>query len=260
MAEFAPVLPLSVAPLLSKKGLLMLQAHLFEPLPSNLRWFQDQAYRIILDNGAAEGKADVGMLYKMAELLHPSEVVCPDALRDMDKTLKLFHAHALDLSKYAERVMIVPQGNTVVEWVECLQKMMTSREWDELPRITIGIPKVLDSFPGGRSSVMAWMDDNALVHDVYFHLLGQQRDVGQVVRLLNYFPYIRSWDSTWPYACALRNILCHDGAPKIVLTDEEWNPQDYVPSSVMKMAEINIAICRRAAYMAASEGESMGHG
>ncbi len=270
MTEFIPVTPLKVMPFLSRGRYHFCQAHLFETLEeSNVwSWMDHNSKSLILDNGSFElqGVPAVKPLYRVAKRLHPFEVVCPDAFQDKDKTLKLFHAHALDLSKLATRVMIVPHGKDVVEWIDCLETMLNSKVGEASGNFTIGVPKVLDSYPGGRSSVLAWIEEhldvprhNYLGHPIGYdvHLLGMWKWLSTPVQIISSFPWIRSWDSTWPYACAVAGNYSLDNAPKVPIGD--WYPE-YLPKDVVKLAEVNIAICKKATSMACEEGKRRGHG
>lgn len=258
MSIFIPVMPLELMPRLSIGALHFCQAHLFEGLPQGplQQWMEEHARLLILDNGAHElGEADVSATLKMANQLKPYEVVCPDAYQNKDKTLKLFHAHAPSLASVAERIMIVPHGKDVVEWVECLETMLGSKTAQGLPNITIGIPKVLDSYTGGRSAALAWVEAYAPEYEL--HLLGMWRWITTPVQLVSSFPRIRSFDSTWPYACAIAGEYATNSTNKHVIQD--WSP-GYLPPETLKLAEINIAICQKTVNMACAEGRMMGHG
>lgn len=259
MSIFIPVMPLELMPPLSKGLLHFCQAHLFDNAigGSLWQWAEEHANQLILDNGAYElGEADVSATLRVASRLKPYEVVCPDAYQSRDKTLKLFHAHAPILADVAERVMIVPHGNDVVDWVECLETMLDSETARGLPNITIGIPKLLDAYVGGRSAALAWIEAHVFPkHEV--HLLGMWRWISTPMQLISSFPWIRSFDSTWPYACAIAGEYATLSTNKHVIQD--WNP-GYLRPETLKLAEINIAICQKTVSMAHAEGKRMGHG
>jgi len=266
MTTFVPVMPLTLMPFLSMGDLHFCQAHLFEGLEGADRatidrWAKtraNHASRIILDNGAYElGEADVSATIRVAKQLKPYEVVCPDAYQDKDKTLKLFHAHAQPLATMAERVMIVPHGRSVVDWVDCLDTMLSSDTLLHVPNITIGVPKVLDSQVGGRSAALAWIEDKVDLQDIHVHLLGMWRWISTPAQLISSFPWIRSFDSTWPYACAIAAEYATANTNKHIIQD--WNP-GYLPAETIRLAEINIAICHKTVHMAYAEGKEMGHG
>lgn len=266
MTDFIPVVPLELMPTLSKGELHLCQAHLFKEKMQGglLQWMHDNANQLVLDNGTFElGIADVSATLKVARTLKPFEVVCPDAYQDKDKTLKLFHAHALPLSEVATRVMIVPQGKSVVEWVECLDTMMQSKTMSKMGPITIGVPKVLDSYPGGRSAALAWVETHVrgwgspYPREVQVHLLGMWRWLSTPMQLISSFPYIRSFDTTWAYACAVAGDYATPTTNKHIIVD--WKPM-YTSTETMRLAELNIAICKKAVRMACGEGTSWGHG
>ena len=263
MTTFIPVMPLRLMPFLSMGDLHFCQAHLFEGLEGAdeeivRKWMQVNSRRIILDNGGYElGAPDVSATIRVAKELKPYEVVCPDVYQDKDRTLKLFHAHASSLATVAERVMIVPHGKDVVEWIECLDTMLTSETLRSVPNLTIGVPKVLDSYTGGRSAVLAWIEANVSLQDIQVHLLGMWRWISTPAQLISSFPWIRSFDTTWPYACAIAGEYATATTGKHIIQD--WNP-GYLSTDVIRLAEINIAICQKTVNMAQAEGMRMGHG
>jgi len=267
VTEFAPVLPLKMVKHLATGVYVMLQAHLFNDLPED-EWEQFRDHSgVILDNGVIEtGEPRVKTLYKVAKAIEPFEVVCPDAFMDKDKTLKLFHAHALELSAYANSVMVVPQGGSVQEWVECLRQMMGTDLWERIPQLTIGIPKVLDKFPGGRIAALSWVRTHCIRltpymgHPSRLHLLGQWSVMSQPIQAISYFPHIRSWDTTCPYAAALQGQVYTEMIGKCNMTEDAWRPEGYLLKETLTLAEINLAIYHKATKMASNEGERMGHG
>jgi len=211
-----------------------------------------------VDNGVYElGEPDVSSTLRVAKELHPFEVVCPDAYRDKELTLTMFATHALPLSEHAERVMIVPQGTTTVEWCQCLDEMMDSKTYRELPQKTIGVPKYLDQYEGGRSAALSWIEYHMGEDFMQVHLLGMDMPLESTARVIANFPWVRSVDSTWPYASAEQRELATPMSVKQVVKD--WHP-GYLPKPQLTLARLNIAIFSKIATMASEEGKAFGHG
>ncbi len=168
---------------------------------------------IILDNGVWETGVACGYadLLDTALEINASEIVIPDVMKDMYKTL--IHAESfLDFADSAKlprdfKFMFVPQGRDWMEWLECYNKAM-EMFGDRFH--TIGIPKWLGEAVNRNSSlygrVMLINDSSMDFRAKYdYHMLGMN-SVLEIVRILPYKDYvrkhIRSIDTSLPFAMA----------------------------------------------------------
>lgn len=153
---------------------------------------------IIIDNGAAEGQLmDSERLMQIVNYINPDEVVMPDALRDMHKTLLLLYSSEVLRHVPPRKRMMVPQGKGWADWLQCLEYMVG--RWDFA---TIGIPKwIEDELPGGRLRALAAIEDAGFHRKYHVHLLGLAKlpqEEGSVLGT----KYIRSLDTGLPIALA----------------------------------------------------------
>ena len=105
---------------------------------------------VIVDNGAAEFDqppfADVA---QVAAYVRAAEVVMPDVLFDKEATIANVTALKNRNLVPPEQRLIIPQGNTIAEWFECLAFLKEAVAFG-----TLGIPKHLEKHEGGRAKVM----------------------------------------------------------------------------------------------------------
>jgi hypothetical protein len=238
----------------------LVQAHQLAGNEDALRWFTDRgassledlehfpsqpSHFVILDNGAWElGEGNTNALLEVAAQIRPHEIVVPDAFRDRTRTLHLAMKHMEECAKLAYCLMLVPQGETLVEWCQCAVELgayaRASNFWH---RACIGIPKVVDSYSGGIWAACAWLAYRELVPVLGVHLLGVWADMTSPLTVCDSYSFIRSIDTTLPLAYALQTRLLFPSAPKIQLKSEDWKA--HPTAAQLKMAEINIAIARR---------------
>jgi len=150
----------------------------------------------ILDNGAfEEGKAIDFEVYKeLVSQLQPNMLVLPDVVNDMKETLK---ASEKFMKQYDElctgglySIMGVLQGNTVAEYMECLN------EFNQFEVIeTIGIPYHLFYRPLfiEKNNIIEFCEHNGLE----IHILGLPNPF-EVVELAKYSDVIKSIDTSLP--------------------------------------------------------------
>lgn len=159
----------------------------------------DQGDFILMDNGAAEeGTLSVEGLMYAARMIHPDEIILPDHLCDADATIKAtMDENVLALIPPRKRA-VVPQGNTIDEWLTCANYLV-----DELEFTTLCIPKHAERFPGGRVSIL-----NAIHklnwHNYYnIHMLGIWGDPYHEPRkIAEAAPWVRGLDTAAPFAFA----------------------------------------------------------
>lgn len=124
---------------------------------------------LIMDNGVIEGNPrPIEEIVRKALMVGADEVVLPDVFRDMEATLNLSYEalRYVKLDFPQLKVMVVPQGNTIEEWMDCAMAML---DWDI---DCIGIPKVLVHLGGrdGRLDVLERLGNR--LRGLEIHLLG----------------------------------------------------------------------------------------
>jgi hypothetical protein len=176
---------------------------------------------VIMDNGLIENDPrPLDELAKKAVDLGVNEMVMTDVFRDKDRTLKAIAEGMEQIrSVIHPRLMLVPQGNTVEEWIECTHQIIL-RYNPAHHEYTIGVPKVL-AYIGGRdgriSALLGLMDKCPIARHQTFHLLGcwttplEITMIDKLTRQGN-FPNVRGVDSSMPfvYARAGKGITSQD--------------------------------------------------
>lgn len=105
------------------------------------RKLREQNKFVIMDNGAAEGvNPSFEELLPVYDIVKPSEIVLPDVVYNTTETLKRTVASYCEFEKHKlheqYQFMAVPQGETFLEWLDCLSAFL------HLPHITtIGVSK-----------------------------------------------------------------------------------------------------------------------
>lgn len=194
---------------------------------------------VILDNGAFE-KEQVEMLgLKYAKVMtQADEVVLPDVPGDGKATLeRSWEAYK---SSGFERVMFVPQGNSVHEWKSCLKAWLS--KWDNRAFLAIGVASLRDKdgepiFESKHATLTY-----AGQFDVPIHLLGVTTPRYFIRELLPiaHRVGVRGVDTSTAFALGARKKLLTLDAPKIRLGD----PEQYRALSFKdrKLINLNIAI------------------
>ena len=176
---------------------------------------------VIMDNGLIENDPrPLAELAMKAINLGVSEMVMTDVFCDKNKTLAAIASGMVQLSGCAHpRLMMVPQGSSVEEWIECAHEiiMQYARGGFEF---TIGVPKVLVKLGGrdGRiAALLGLMDKCPVARHMTFHLLGcwtTPLEITMIDKLTRqgHFPNVRGVDSALPfvYARAGKDITSQD--------------------------------------------------
>lgn len=174
---------------------------------------------VILDNGAAEGiVAPIEELYEKSLQINASELVLPDVFFNSNGTIAAVHGAMDYLTKvgYKGRVMAVPQGRSLREWLVCALEIM------HMGVHTIGVPKNLvhTEGPEGRyKAIGGLLHLRRLVNNIMIevHLLGCWTDPREVGMIYN-FCDVRGVDSRLPYLYAAEGWLLdpdkYDKPPK----------------------------------------------
>lgn len=168
--------------------------------------FRKRGDFIIVDNGAAENDGSnvpFRDIVEAARVIRADEIVLPDVLKDKDATLKRStNPHTLSMVP-PKRRMVVPQGRDWEEWRECLETLTT------LARpASIGVPKWLESLPGGRAHALDYIYNRTRIWMYYnIHLLGiYRKPFSEVQDAVQISPDIRGIDTGAPIAWAQRGV------------------------------------------------------
>lgn len=222
---------------------------------------------ILLDNSAYELGTSVGLesLIGYANHISASEIVLPDALRDSEGTIAMttmalqwFRERYYDSKGKAympKSYMLVPQGTNKSEWLGCLKILLNEygfhcrRIGSGMPRLTIGIPKVADHFPGGRLTLLeelAKIQGSAEWPEYEFqaHLLGWT-DASSVQEAAGmHYSWLRSIDSAKPFRYALNNHLLQVEAipPDAYFKGDDSYHQIDMDYSIRKIASWNALV------------------
>jgi hypothetical protein len=250
MMEFAPTLPVELYPLLDHGRYHLVQAHhLIDASEDVINWFyersQHQQHTVILDNGVMElGEPDTTALETAALMIEPNVIVCPDSFQDREGTLELFDRYIDDVVESCGVVMLVPQGKSVMEWCKCATQLILQAERIGM-QYTIGVPKVLSTYAGGRWAALCWMQETWAW--VGTHLLGTWSGMAEPVQMGMWFDNIIGFDTTLPIAMAKnRWLVARHLDKKTKLDNADWETApDTIKEEVAWIAKINIASIRK---------------
>ncbi len=200
---FAPIAPVSMCEVVTgTSGYLMAlpsmvdadagYAELYSNLSRNGAW-------VILDNGVSENKRPLAVdkFKAYIGLLIPSEIILPDYLGDAEST----RAAAFVCYEGVQRLMAVPQGKTLDEYVDC------AFYFAGLPQIgTIGVSKYLPRFCGATRREFLERIRDAGLHNrtsLQWHLLGLTESLRELADLAMDFPWIRGIDTCYPVLASM---------------------------------------------------------
>lgn len=158
---------------------------------------------VLMDNGAAEGcQLKPEELFKMYELIQPTEIVLPDTLFNPASTIQKSRAFLFQMEQMGikYRTMAVPQGNTLDEWIACARIFIKDKRIN-----SFGISKFLNIATSDRyvrfKACEALMD--LIVEydrqDLEVHLLGCDEGPLIVKLCQEAFPFVRGCDSAFAY-------------------------------------------------------------
>lgn len=164
---------------------------------------------IIMDNSVVEvdHPFELQDVIKAARKVHAREIILPDVLRDCEATLELT-SEAIGTARMLApdlKLMAVPQGKDVEEWLECCE-LMLAMDID-----VIGIPKWLGAFGElTRVEVLATLGHKLKGREI--HLLGcwkGPREYYEIIELEQdgIIAPVRSTDSALAFAYARADKL-----------------------------------------------------
>lgn len=173
--KYATIVPAAYLGLIEADKYHMALAHLIDTKVENaytsfyrLQGAREGSY-VILDNGVIEGDPrPILELIQKAEIINADEIILPDKLCDMETTLELSYdaLQAAEAFKPELKLMAVPQGETLEEWLECARIML---DWDIH---CLGIPKVLTKIGGRDARLEVLKELGNRRRGVEVHLLG----------------------------------------------------------------------------------------
>jgi hypothetical protein len=167
---------------------------------------------LTLDNGVAEGRmVSFNHLISVARAMNVQEIVLPDAMGNMDRTLDLVAQSFFESFEHRKqfRFMFVPQGKTINEVIHCAEQAMNM-----CPVIIncFGIPRhILKVSPSARAQIAWGLRERFPKVDI--HLLGMGVDDS------NEIPYygrefknagVRSVDSSLAWNATLQEVDLSD--------------------------------------------------
>jgi len=165
-----------------------------------MKFFREKSrrgYIVICDNGVVETGLPMAwsLLKELAEEVEATELILPDRLNNMSKTLALGEAAIADWNG-TPSLFAVPQGKNQQEWRACLIEMLS---W---PVTTIGISKFVKPFANSRVEVIYGAPE-LLKSNRDVHILGCLSISDEVANLEKNFPgRIRGIDSGIAAICA----------------------------------------------------------
>jgi len=199
---------------LSLKGdILMVLANIATTNQQYKDFYKKQTKFKILDNGAAENSQVTNYhLITTANEINADVLVVPDTLYDSESTVNKYKEFVMDayanehnLLNHKTRLMIVPQGKTNKEYIDCLDRILALTENPN--ELVIGMSKF--SAPkcfGTRLNCARVISPTYYKNDI--HLLGMTGHNNDISELLEMkvFNNIKSNDSSIAVLLAYRNI------------------------------------------------------
>lgn len=178
-------------------------------------FYKEQAYRtdryVIMDNGLIEGNPrPISELVAKAKALQADEFILPDVFRDSTATLNAIDNAYEEACASGIRMMAVPQGNTLDEWLSCACEIIGNFRKVEV----IGIPKVLVDIAGRDGRLLAieqLVKMNPMLKHKQIHLLGCWKTPLEILTIdkaseSGIIPMVRGVDSAIAYVYARAGI------------------------------------------------------
>ena len=171
--KVATILPTKFLHLIKDDNYHMCLAHLIGEDEEYTKFYQQigksKGKYLIMDNGVMEGnQRPIEEIIRKANLVGADEIILPDSFCNMNETLdKSYKALQYVREDFPHlKVMVVPQGKNLEEWLECTEIMLS---WDI---DTLGIPKVLVKLAGRDGRLEALLELGHKVRGLDIHLLG----------------------------------------------------------------------------------------
>ena len=178
---------------------------------------------LIMDNGVIEGNPmSFEECVRRADMIHADEIILPDVYKDNQATYDavkeaITYYIQNDMFDHKFRLMVVPQGNSMEDWLNCAENILTSFG---AYIATVGIPKHLidtcNERDGRLIAISNLWERVPNLNEWDLHLLGCWKTPLEVLVCnkaseQGIIPTIRSCDSAIPYVYARHNIRFSDG-------------------------------------------------
>lgn len=173
---------------------------------------------VMMDNGAAEGsQLTFEKLLEVYDIVHPTEIVLPDTLYEPGSTIQRSRNFMNVLSKKYEdvlvpyRLMAVPQGRTLDEWVACARIFIKDTRINSL-----GVSKFLNIVTKDRyirfkaCAKLEELFEEYDRRDMEVHLLGCDEGPKVVKMASGVFSFVRGCDSAFAYLQAQAKKMMTD--------------------------------------------------
>lgn len=251
--EVATILPQQYLSLIRQEKYHMCLANLIEApgMETYTEFYMNQGFNrtsyLIMDNGLIEGNPrPIEELIHKAQYLHADEFILPDVFRNSKATLEAIQG-AYELGKSSGiKMMAVPQGNTLDEWLDCASEIIGN--FREIK--VLGIPKVLVDIAGrdGRLLAIRKLEEKSpMLRHKEIHLLGCWQTPLELLFIdkaqrSGLIPKVRGVDSAIPYVFARAGVrLDSDDRP-------DSNPIDFRNGTIQNKALLkrNISIWKKA--------------
>lgn len=171
-------------------------------------FYREQAYRVdsyvIMDNGLIEGNPrPISELVAKARVLQADEFILPDVFKDKKATLDAIQDAYKEACAAEIRMMAVPQGSTLEEWLSCACEIIGNFREIEV----IGVPKVLVDIAGRDGRLFAikqLVEMSPMLKHKQIHLLGCWKTPLEVLTIdkasrSGIIPMVRGVDSAIAY-------------------------------------------------------------
>lgn len=162
---------------------------------------KNKGHFVLMDNGAAEGaQLDPHQLVDMYGRINPDEIVLPDTLYDGSETIQKTMNFLECYSYLPYRMMAVPQGHTLEEWLACAEVLVQESRIN-----SFGVSKFLNIVTGDKwirmyaCRELQKLFDKYNRNDMEVHLLGCDEGPLVVGAIRDAFPFVRGCDSAFAY-------------------------------------------------------------
>lgn len=227
--KYMPIVPINHLNLLEEQdGYLMLVQLLQNKTYKDFYLQRNKNIFTILDNGQYEGyNCTNEELWEACEVVKPNVVCAPDVFMNKEETIKKTINFLHYFNKVCQQdieIMVIPQGNSPEDFLECLNKMNIYMPQTNTQAYTwIGLSKlgVLNAF-NSRRQCIEYLKNHGYPLDKYnYHFLGcnEPREIVDA-----YESGARSMDSCLPVLYATENkIIPLD----LSLKERIKTPKDY---------------------------------
>lgn len=211
--KLAHIVPRDLLSITSLNQYHMSLAHLIKQDKDYLQFYRRMVAAgryVLMDNGAAENaQLSNEDLLECYNQFHPTEIVLPDTLCNKNDTLrKVREAVPFFLSNGVTcKFMAVPQGQTLEEWEECAEELIS------MPYIhCLGVSKFLTiqtGDPDVRYKAVEYIDQlRAEKHrdDLEVHLLGCDVGPSEPGKIFKDFNFVRGCDTALAYIYAQAGV------------------------------------------------------